>query len=237
MQKLFWIAATMGAVVVHAYSAGFQNAKISPYVAQLRSSANDPMICQGILIDPNIALFTQSCAELYDEADKVVIGASRINGGLDDGEWNKVLSKAYSPNRALDFALVQLARQSNYTPVQILWDDVAPGKVVWLRGWLPFNSDKSLNRLVETTVQVITNDQCQAKLKRPMYDFEVCGDNDGIDSCSSYISGPLITEIGGRDFLVGTMSDYQCVHKPVYQIFNRLSAFRPFIEPILCGGK
>ncbi|RQM29926.1 hypothetical protein B5M09_010151 [Aphanomyces astaci] len=237
MQRLLWTAAAaMTGVLVNAYLAGFQNAKMSTYMAQLRSSANDPMICQGVLIDPHYALFSRGCAQNHDEADKVVVGSSRTNGGLGDGELISVLKKFYSVDRTRDFAMVQLARPSNFTPVKILWDDVAPGKVVWLRGWHPFNSNLSLNRLVETTVQVIPNNKCQFKLNRYVRDSQVCGENDGIDSCSSFISGSLITELRGRDYLIGTLFVGNCEYEPVYQIFSRLSADRTFIESFLSKG-
>ncbi|RHZ19411.1 hypothetical protein DYB37_010164 [Aphanomyces astaci] len=241
MQKLVWPAAVAAitALVVNAHLAGFQNAKMTTYMAQLRVSAEAPMICQGILIDANFALFTRACTKLYEEDFKgsmVLVGASRFNGEPDDGEWIRVHKYYYCPDHAMDLAMVQFARPSNYTPVQILWNDVVPGMVVWLRGWFLANSDKSLNRLVETTVQVTPNGECQVKHNRNIYDHQVCGDNDSINKCSSFILGSLITEIRGRDFLVGTLTTGNCESKPVYEVFTRLSASRSFIEPFLCNG-
>ncbi|KAF0772739.1 hypothetical protein AaE_002254 [Aphanomyces astaci] len=235
MQRLFWSAAAMCTVVVNAYFAGFQNAKKSTYLAQLRSSATGTRICQGVLVAPDFALFTRSCVEDYDKADKVVVGATRIDGGLDDGEWTPVLNKYYSVNRSLDFAMVRLAQPSKVPPVRILWDDVDPGKLVWLRGWswFPFNNG---NTLSETTVQLLSNDQCQAKLNRPIYAYQGCSNNDNIEMCVWYIFGSLMIEIDGSDFTLGTLVLYNCVDAPTLQIFNRISAGRSFIEPFLCNG-
>ncbi|RHY12823.1 hypothetical protein DYB36_002343 [Aphanomyces astaci] len=232
---LCWIAVAATSVA-HAYFANYQTSVVSPYLSQLRSSPNSAMICQGVLIDPNFALFTRACAENHNEADKVVVGAKRINGGLNDGEWIPVAKKFYSANTSLDFAIVQLARPSTYSPMRILWDDVEPGKRVWLRGWFPFNKDESLKTIWTTKVEIVANDKCQARLNRTVYDYQVCGENENIDMCSWYILGAILAEIDGSEYLVGTLTLYDCDAKPAWQIFNRISAGRLFIEPFLCRG-
>ncbi|RHZ33298.1 hypothetical protein DYB37_013020 [Aphanomyces astaci] len=232
---LCWIAVAATSVA-HAYFANYQTSVVSPYLSQLRSSPNSAMICQGVLIDPNFALFTRACAENHNEADKVVVGAKRINGGLNDGEWIPVAKKFYSANTSLDFVIVQLARPSTYSPMRILWDDVEPGKRVWLRGWFPFNKDESLKTIWTTKLEIVANDKCQARLNRTVYDYQVCGENENIDMCSWYILGAILTEIDGSEYLVGTLTLYDCDAKPAWQIFNRISAGRLFIEPFLCRG-
>ncbi|ETV72169.1 hypothetical protein H257_12645 [Aphanomyces astaci] len=235
MQKLIWTAAAvMTGVVVNAHFANLEKAKLTTYMAQLRSTATSPMLCQGVLVQPNFALFTRACAEYYDTASKVVVAPTQMNGRLDGGESIQVLKYHYSVNSTLDFAMVELARPSKFPPVRIMWDNVDPGKLVWLRGWLPYNN--TLTTLVETTVEVLPNDKCHAKLGRPMFDYQGCSANNNIDKCSSYIFGSLVIEIGGTDFFVGTMSLYDCMGSPKLQLFNRLSAGRSFIEPFLSKG-
>ncbi|ETV64360.1 hypothetical protein H257_18729 [Aphanomyces astaci] len=130
--------------------------------------------------------------------------------------------------------MLELSRPSKHRPVQILWDDLEPGKLVWFRGWFPFN--KAESELMETKVEIPTNDKCQGKIDRHLYDHQVCGDNDRIDSCRSFFLGSLMIEIGGTDFLIGTLNMGNCVGDPKFQVFNRLSAGRSFIEPFLCRG-
>ncbi|RHY41135.1 hypothetical protein DYB30_009855 [Aphanomyces astaci] len=243
MQLLLWaaVAATMGDV--DAYCATFENSIPSPYMSQLLWTGKDALICQGVLVAPNFVLVTRVCAQRHEilraktvEASKVVVGANRFNGGADDGEWIPVLKKHYSANATLDFVMIELARPSKFPPLQILWDDVAPGNLVWLRTWIPYIKHEPLKTLKATTVKILSNAKCQTLLNRTVYDDQVCADNDNINFCTWGIFGSLVIEIDGSDYLVGMLTLVDCVLVPTWQRFNRLSAGRSFIEPFLCNG-
>ncbi|RHY10073.1 hypothetical protein DYB36_008741 [Aphanomyces astaci] len=243
MHVLLWTAVAAAMGVVDAYVAPFQESILSPYMSQLRWSVNNPMICQGVLVGPTFVLVTRACADIDNGvaantvgASKLVVGATYMDRGLDDGEWIPVLKKHYSTNATVEFAMIELARPSKSPPVRILWDDVMPGSLVWLRGWFPLIQHEPLNTLKAITVQILANDKCEALLNRRMYEYQVCADNDNINFCTWRIYGSLLIEIDGSDYLVGMASFASCVVTPTWQRFNRVSAGRSFIEPFLCNG-
>ncbi|ETV92072.1 hypothetical protein H310_13493 [Aphanomyces invadans] len=221
--------------VVRSYSAPVQSAEAAPYMCQLRSMSIEPMKCQGVLVDTHAALFTRRCMAYFEKGDKVVVGPARVDGGLDDGDWIPVVW--ISIHETLDFAMALLDRPAKVAPVGILWDDLKPGAIATMRGWNPFNGDNASKIVLETSVQIMTNDQCTAKFNHSIANEVVCGDNDWFPDCASYVFGSLFANIGGNDFLVGIQSGFWCNSRPAFQIFSRLSAGRGFIEQFLCLAK
>ncbi|RHY02141.1 hypothetical protein DYB28_007734 [Aphanomyces astaci] len=240
-QMLNWIVnvAAVATGVAMAHYSPLQPAKELSYMCQLRSTATDVMGCPGYLVGSTTAIFSAACVKFFFTADKVVVGATQINGGLDQGEWVRVAKKHFHPNwneqtREYDIAVVEFARPIMQQPVGILWDDIAPGKLVWMRGWMPFNP--ASKGLYETTVQILPNDQCQNHAARAVYATHVCAENQIIQGCQNFIDGPLTIEIDGDEYVVGVLSLYMCNTTPQFQIYSRISAHRDFIEPFLCPG-
>ncbi|MFN7729724.1 MAG: S1 family serine peptidase [Bdellovibrio sp.] len=209
-----------------------------PFIVSLQQGSSH--FCGGSLIKKDWVLTAAHCVK-GGTVSKVVIGLHNRTD-LKNAEAIKpkrIIAHPQYNSRTMDYdyALIQLARESSYTPVDVNADDLekaAPGLLLTTAGWgATSEGSYSLpNLLQKVEVPFVTKTEC-LKAYADVTDRMICAglDTGGKDSCQGDSGGPLIARNGSDFTLVGVVSWGEgCARPNKYGVYSSVSAVIPWIN-------
>merc|ERR1712227_257129 len=136
-----------------------------------------------------------------------------------------------SLNTKNDIALIKLktsADLTKYTPACLAnTGDNFVGKTAWVYGWgqTAFKADFGSSVLLKLQVKVASNQECIDWSKKAF----------GLAACKGDSGGPLTTDVGGRQVLIGDVSNGNACKGP-YAVFGAIADFRQWIDSTMASN-
>ena len=200
--------------------------------------------CGASLIAKDMLVSAAHCAGgRYD----AIIGRHKHNDK--DGDVVRVASEYKHQNyndatTSYDFMVLKLSRATtaNATPVKINSSGSTPqdDENLVVMGWgvTNENSGTTSNKLMEVTVQAVSNSECRSAYGSELNTSTMlCAAGNRKDSCQGDSGGPLIKKGGNpaNDLLVGIVSwGYGCADPDYPGVYARVSAGYSFIQQVVC---
>ena len=201
--------------------------------------------CGASLIAKDMLVSAAHCAGgRYD----AIIGRHKHNDK--DGDVVRVANEYKHPNyndgtSSNDFMVLKLSRATtaNATPVKINSSGSTPrdDENLVVMGWgvTNENSGTTSNKLMEVTVQAVSNSECRSAYGSELNTSTMlCAAGTRKDSCQGDSGGPLIKKGFGNaanDLLVGIVSwGYGCADPDYPGVYARVSAGYSFIQQVVC---
>jgi trypsin len=205
---------------------------------------NQGHLCGASLIAKDMLVSAAHCAGgRYD----AIIGRHKHNDK--DGDVVRVASEYKHQNyndatTSYDFMVLKLSRATtaNATPVKINSSGSTPqdDENLVVMGWgvTNENSGTTSNKLMEVTVQAVSNSECRSAYGGELNTSTMlCAAGNRKDSCQGDSGGPLIKKGGNpaNDLLVGIVSwGYGCADPDYPGVYARVSAGYSFIQQVVC---
>jgi trypsin len=182
------------------------------YTVGLRQTSTGSAFCGGSLITPTHVLTAGHC---YGNTKYISIGSHYLSGSS-DGERIAIKKEtrhtSYNSNTlAYDYAIIELASASKYTPVKLLTADseTLVGQNATTQGWGTTSSGGSQsNVLLKVNIPVLSDAACKASgLSLSVTPTMFCaGGARNKDSCQGDSGGPIVLEKSNGDVLIGAVS-------------------------------
>lgn len=210
---------------------------------------NDNGLCGAVLISNKFVLTAAHCVGSDDDFEIGISQTSLFSGNSDSGgteyPWSRlVVHPDYNPSTVdSDIAIYELANEvpaGSLPPIRLgqsaVTQEGTDMTVIGFGDTDPGPATSVSDRLLETTVDYVNNNECARRMGESISDGMLCGYRRGEDSCQGDSGGPLFLkgDTIEDDSLIGLVSwGYDCAGDTP-GVYTRISYFYDWILETMC---